>query len=267
MNITIIGVGNMGSAIARGLVKSGAIKASQLTCTDLDTKLLNRIQQFNQEINISQNNTEAISNADVVILAVKPWKVESTLSALKYKLNFNKQVLVSIAAGVTFNELSKYVSKEHIDEEENSPVLFRVIPNTAIEVMQSMTFIASHNADKEQEDLIVGLFDKLGNAMLIEEDQMTAGTALASCGIAYALRYIRAAMEGGIELGFYPDQSKEIVVETIQGALDLLRENKSNPETEIDKVTTPGGITIRGLNEMEMNGFTAAVIKGLRESK
>ena len=130
-----------------------------------------------------------------------------------------------------------------------------------------MTFVSSCNATHEQEELVVNLFNELGSAMLIEENLMTAGTALASSGIAFAMRYIRASSEGGVELGFYPDQAKEIVLKTVKGAVDLLLANKSNPETEIDKVTTPGGITIRGLNEMELAGFTPSVIRGLKASK
>ena len=141
------------------------------------------------------------------------------------------------------------------------------MPNTAIEVMSSMTFVSARNASKEQTDLIIHIFNELGNAMLVEERLMGAGTALASSGIAFALRYIRAAIEGGVELGFYPKQAQEIVVHTVKGAVDLLLENKSNPETEIDKVTTPGGITIKGLNEMELSGFTSSVIRGLKASK
>ena len=137
------------------------------------------------------------------------------------------------------------------------------MPNTAIEVLSSMTFVSAHNATPEQSDLIINIFNELGNAMLVEERLMGAGTALASSGIAFALRYIRAA----IELGFYPKQAQEIVVHTVKGATDLLLENKSNPEMEIDKVTTPGGITIKGLNEMELSGFTSSVIRGLKASK
>ena len=81
-----------------------------------------------------------------------------------------------------------------------------------------------------------------------------------------AFRYIRAAMEGGVEMGIYPNVAKEVVIQTLRGAIDLLEANESHPEVEIDKVTTPGGITIKGLNEMEAYGFTNAVIKGLKAS-
>ena len=130
-----------------------------------------------------------------------------------------------------------------------------------------MTFVSSCNATAQQEDLVVALFDELGCAMLVDEAQIAAGTALASCGIAYAMRYIRAATEGGVELGFRPAVAQKIVSYTVQGAAQLLLQSGSNPETEIDKVTTPGGITIKGLNEMEHCGFSSAVIKGLKASK
>ena len=141
------------------------------------------------------------------------------------------------------------------------------MPNTAIAVMSSMTFVASHNASQDQKETILSIFKELGHAMLVEEQLMPAATALASSGIAYAMRYIRAAMEGGVEMGFYPQVAREIVIHTVKGAVDLLIANGSNPETEIDKVTTPGGITIKGLNEMEIAGFSASVVRGLKASK
>ena len=145
--------------------------------------------------------------------------------------------------------------------------IFRLIPNTAISVGESMTFI-SHNkvATTEQIAAVVALFDTLGKASVIEERLMGAATALCSCGIAYAMRYVRAAMQGGVEMGIYPGESKDYVLQTLRGAVALLEATGNNPEVEIDKVTTPGGITIKGLNEMEANGFSNAVIKGLKAS-
>ena len=107
---------------------------------------------------------------------------------------------------------------------------------------------------------------KFARAMLIEESAMAAATSLASCGIAYALRYVRAAMEGGVELGIRADEAKRIVMQTLRGAVDVLEANNSHPEAEIDRVTTPGGLTIKGLNAMEAAGFTHSVIEGLRAS-
>jgi pyrroline-5-carboxylate reductase len=222
--------------------------------------------QSNKDFVISTNNIEAVKEANIIIIAVKPWRVESVINEIKYSLKYDKQIIVSIAAGIPFDRLNEFLDKES-NLEYGTPSVFRVIPNTAIEVCSSMTFVSSCNASDEQEDLIVNLFNELGSAMLIEEQLMTAGTALASSGIAFAMRYIRASTEGGVELGFYPNQAKEIVLKTVKGAVDLLIANQSNPETEIDKVTTPGGITIKGLNEMELSGFTSSVIRGLKASK
>lgn len=266
MKVTVIGVGNIGGAIARGLAKGTILKASDITCTDLVQENLDKMTQSNKDFVISTTNIEAVKDANIIIIAVKPWRVESVINEIKYSLKYDKQIIVSIAAGIPFDRLNEFLDKES-NLENGTPTVFRVIPNTAIEVCSSMTFVSSCNASDEQEDLIVNLFNELGSAMLIEEQLMTAGTALASSGIAFAMRYIRASSEGGVELGFYPNQAKEIVLKTVKGAVDLLIANQSNPETEIDKVTTPGGITIKGLNEMELSGFTSSVIRGLKASK
>jgi pyrroline-5-carboxylate reductase len=262
MKVTIIGTGNIGSAIALGLAKGSMFEASDITCTDTSDDTLDNVRKSGLEFILSTNNVEAVKDADIIILAVKPWKIESVIGEIKAAVNYEKQIIVSIAAGITFDELTFYLAKN----DTIAPTIFRIIPNTAIAVRSSMTFVAAYNASDEQTELILQIFKELGHAMLVEERLMTAGTSLASSGIAFALRYIRAAIEGGVELGFYPQEAQAIVVHTVKGAIDLLLENKSNPEAEIDKVTTPGGITIKGLNEMEVSGFTASVIRGLKAS-
>lgn len=270
MKITIIGSGNIGGAIAKGLAKGNIFNAPDITCTSQAARDLERIRKFDPNINLSSDNVSAVKDADIIIISVKPWVVEGVIGQIKDAVDYDRQIIVSIAAGVTFNQLNAYLAKG--SELENglpatAPAIFRVMPNTAIEVLSSMTFIAACNASTEQTDLILRIFGELGDAMLVEERLMAAGTALASSGIAFALRYIRASIEGGVELGFYPKQAQEIVVHTVKGAVDLLLANDSNPEMEIDKVTTPAGITIKGLNEMELSGFTSSVIRGLKASK
>lgn len=267
MRISIIGSGNIGGAIARGLAKGTMFKASDITCTAQSDETLEKMRKIDPDFILTHDNVEAARNADIIIIAVKPWRVEMIIDEIKSVLDFEKQMIVSVAAGVTFDLLNTYLTKNTDFDCLATPTIFRIMPNTAIEVMSSMTFVSARNASKEQTDLIIHIFNELGNAMLVEERLMGAGTALASSGIAFALRYIRTAIEGGVELGFYPKQAQEIVVHTVKGAVDLLLENKSNPEMEIDKVTTPGGITIKGLNEMELSGFTSSVIRGLKASK
>lgn len=260
MKIAIIGAGNMGGAIARGLAKGTKVKATDIICSDHAQATLDRLNRQNPAIQTTTDNAEAVRHADLVLLALKPWLMESVIRELKSSFDYSRQILISIAAGVTTEQLTTYLE----NESKEVPPLYRLIPNTAIDVLNSMTFICPCGTTSEQDELVLGLFRELGDAMLVEERLMGAGTALASCGIAFAMRYIRAAMVGGVEMGFYPQQSKEIVLQTVKGAVELLMANGTDPEPEIDKVTTPGGITIKGLNEMEHAGFTSAVIRGLK---
>lgn len=267
MKITIIGAGNIGSAIARGLIKGSLVAASDITCTVHSEETYERLKNANFGFRLLRDNVEAVKEADIIILAVKPWRIEEVLIQIRPVLKFDKQLVVSVAAGISFDELNSFLIGKMAYDYDAPPAIFRVMPNTAIEVMSSMTFVSARNASDEQTEKVLSLFRELGNAMLVEERLMGPGTALASSGIAFAMRYIRAAIEGGVELGFYPKEAQEIVVHTVKGAVDLLIANRSNPEAEIDKVTTPGGVTIKGLNEMELSGFTSSVIRGLKASK
>lgn len=258
-NIAIIGAGNMGGAIARGLSQSSLV--NKISVSDINEESLRSLQNFNNAIEVSTDNCENIKGADIVILAVKPWLVSQIISQIKNDLDYKNQIFISIAAGVSTADL-----QELLDINGEKPALFRIIPNTAIDVLQSVNTISSCGASKEQEELILSIFNDLGKSFLVPESQLNALMSLSSCGIAYAFRYIRAAVEGGVEMGIYPNVAKEVVLQTLRGAVDLLETNDSHPEVEIDKVTTPGGITIKGLNEMEANGFTNAVIKGLKAS-
>lgn len=250
----------MGGAIARGLIANNIVAAADVVCCDHNRDKLSRLKEFNGGITTTLSSREAAEGADIIILSVKPWCVESSLAEVRDLIDTAKQDLVSIAAGVSFDTLKGYL-------QDADATLFRVIPNTAIEVGSSMTFVSAYNSTDSRTDRIVKMFDALGSALLIPEEKMTAGTALASCGIAYAMRYIRAAMEGGIELGFKADDARDIVLNTVKGAAELLLASGEHPEDAIDKVTTPGGITIKGLNEMEKEGFSHAVIAGLKASK
>ena len=254
MKIAIIGAGNMGGAIARGLLKSGFITPAELTVADVNDSLRGTFQALGTEATPSA--ADATVGADMVILAVKPWLVEEISSTIASATAGRSALVVSIAAGVTLEALGKHF---------NGPV-FRVMPNIAATVGESMTFIASENASRDQINLVSSIFRPLGEVMELPENLMDTGMALASCGIAYAFRYIRAAVEGGVELGMTPAVAQKIVMQTLTGATSLLETNKTHPEAEIDKVTTPGGATIKGLNAMEKNGFTNAVIAGLKAS-
>ena len=265
MKICIIGGGNMGSAIVRGLVQGSIFQPANITVIDTHEKPLNDLQIFNPAICTALNNYNGVETADIVLLAVKPWLVKDVLTDIKFRLDYAKQIVVSIAAGITIDSMNETLRKAN--DETVLPTLFRTIPNTAIAIRQSITLIASQNALPEQKALLLQIFEELGGAVFLDEQKMTAGTALTSCGIAYLFRYVRAATLAGVELGFYPKEAQHLVVKTMLGAAALLDATQENPEVEIDKVTTPGGITIKGLNELEANGFSDAIIKAIKASK
>lgn len=256
MKVAIIGAGNMGGAIARGLAKGTIIREEDICVSNPSRGKLDALVAEFPALQVTHSNVEAAAGADVVVLAVKPWYIEQVVKELP--LDASRQILVSVAAGISFEQFEAWVGAEM--------TVFRIIPNTAISQLESMTLIASHNASGEQEQQMLDIFNEMGLAMLIPEKQMAATTALTSCGIAYVLKYIQAAMQAGIELGVYPKDAQRMVAQSVKGAAALILNNDTHPAVEIDKVTTPGGITIRGINELEHEGFSSAVIKAMKVS-
>lgn len=249
----------MGGALARGLVRQGVCPAEEIVCTTRGAASRERLAAELPGVRVSADNREAVRGAEIVILAVKPRLAESVLAEIRGELRAGTPppILVSVAAGVSLAALR---------EAAGTPLpIFVAIPNTAAAVAQSMTFIsAGEYVSEEQTRRVVGIFSRIGSAELVSEKQLAAGMALASCGIAFAMRYIRAATEGGVELGLPAALAQRAVGQTLKGAAELLAESGEHPESAIDKVCTPGGLTIRGLNKMEECGFSAAVVRGLR---
>ncbi len=252
--IAIIGVGNMGGAIAIGLVKSGSVSPTDIFVSDRKESTLKKMKDMG--IHASEDNLEAAKDADVIIVAVKPYHIEGVINDLKPILSPDK-ILISIVAGVGIEDLGNMAGEIPI---------FRVMPNTAIALQESLTCISANGHTEPHREFVVELFNKLGITIEIPEELMAAATVLSSCGIAYALRYIRAAMQGGIEIGFSAEMAQLITAQTVKGATELLLQSGHHPEWEIDKVTTPMGVTITGLNEMEHKGFSSSLIQGVMAS-
>lgn len=254
--IAVIGAGNMGSAIATSLVRTGY----SVTCTAASQSTLDRILSDYPEINVTTSNKDAVTDADIIILAVKPFIAPDVFKEIDNVIKPGT-VIMSVIAALPIPDLCNILNAK-----EKNLKIIRVIPNTAIRLGKSVTFIASAD-DVEAEVLKEAeeIFNRSGKAFVIKEKDMGACCALASCGIAYFLRFIRAAAEGSVELGLRANFATQIAALTAEGAAALLA-NGSHPEVEIDKVTTPGGITIKGLNALEANGFTNAVIEALRAS-
>jgi len=254
MKITIIGTGNLGKSIANGLLDAKVVNPTDLTLTKRNYKSLAAFETLG--VSITSDNASAIIGKDLVWLCAQPHKLDAVLVDIADLLD--NQILISTITSVTLNDFRSKIN--------NSVTLFRAMPNTAIAIKESMTCISTNNATVAQKNVISDLFSHLGEALFIEDELMGSATVLAASGIAFALRYGRAAMQAGIEIGFESEEAKIIAAQTIKGATSLLLANNSHPESEIDKVTTPLGITITGLNKMEQEGFSSSLIQGIQSS-
>ncbi len=260
----------MGGALIKGWAKAaqkggaGCLLESvgDINISDRNTKVLEDFQQTFPGINTFTDNAEAVKGADIVIIAVKPWLVEVVAEEIAPVIDFDDQIIVSDAAGVTTDKLENYFSgQEGVGEAQ----FFYVIPNIGAEFGKSMSFVAPGvSVTNEATDKVASLFRMVGEVNVCEEKMVGPGMMMASCGIAYIMRYIRAQMEAGVEMGFYPKDAQQIAMQTMDGAITLLRETGLHPEAAIDKVTTPGGTTIKGLNELDHAGFNSAVIRSLK---
>ena len=260
MKFAIIGAGNMGGALACGLSQGTLVGAQDICVSNPTEAKLQAIGAACPQIKTTTDNVACIQGADVIVVAVKPWKLQSVAEEIRNHIDYQRQVVCSMVGGVGLNDLKSLFTGS---DPEAKGMFYYLIPNTAIATRQSMTFMSSLGSNAETDRRLLAIFKELGDAMLVEERLMNAGMVLASCGIANALRYIRAASEGGVQMGFRASEAQRIAAQTLRGAASLLDAEGAHPEAEIDKVTTPGGLTIKGLNAMEQAGFTNAVIQGL----
>lgn len=253
--IAIIGGGNLGTAIAEGLLASQFAAPEDIIVTRRNTATLEHLRQ--KGIETSKDNSYAVQKSNLIILAIKPFQVKEVLEGIKNQLG-GQHLLVSVVTGVTIKDM-----------EEILPVkipVFRSMPNTAIAIRESMTCLSYVNALEDDIKWVFDLFSTVGKVVKIDEKLMNAATVLGACGTAYAMRYIRANIQGGIEIGFDAATASLIAAQTVKGAAELLLQKGTHPEQEIDKVTTPKGCTIAGLNEMEHQGFSSSLIKGISTS-
>ena len=251
--IAIIGGGNLGASMADGLIMSEFSRPVELSITRRNISSLSRFAE--RGCMVHSNNKKAVKDSEIIILAVKPYNYEEIIKEIKSLLDPKKHVLVSVITGVWIDQLQKAIGK---------PVpIMRAMPNTAIAIQQSMTCLAHAGTSPSQISYVQQLFDVLGKTVMIDEKLMDAATVLGACGTAYAMRYIRANIQGGIEIGFDAATATLIAAQTVKGAADLLLQKNTHPEQEIDKVTTPKGCTIAGLNEMEHQGFSSSLIRGV----
>ena len=254
VNIGIIGVGNLGASIADGLFKNSFPKEN-IQLSDPRQDIPGKLGW--KDVRVTTDNKQIVQKADVIIIAVKPFKMDDILREITSEINASKMIM-STVSGYSIDQMEQHLGKD--------AALFRVMPNTAIGAAESVTCLSSRHASQEQSAIATDIFQALGEVIPIKEELMNAATVLGACGIAYGMRFLRAMTQGGIEIGFDAHTANKIAVQTLKGACELLIQNGSHPEQEIDKVTTPKGCTIAGLNEMEHQGFSSALIKGVLTS-
>ena len=254
MKIAIIGTGNLGLSIAKGLVINNTYTTLYLTKRNLDS--IQNLKEY-KNVFITKNNEEAVKNSDILIFTVQPNQLDNVLKNIKKCINEN-HVIISTVTGYPLNRVEEILGK-------NTPIV-RSMPNTAISVRKSMTCLCSNIKGKKSIDIAEAIFNGLGTSLIIDESHMQAATVLCASGIAFWMRLIRATTQGGVQLGFDADIALKMSMQTAMGAASLLIETETHPEEEIDRVTTPRGCTITGLNEMEHRGLSSSLIKGLNAS-
>lgn len=256
-DIAILGGGNIGRAIAIGLAASGKFAANRIAITRRKVELLDDLAT--QDFQILADNRIAVENSKVILIAVTPQQINDLLDDIKTIIDPKCHFLISVVSGVRIQEIINRIGQDIS--------VVRAMPNTAIAIRESMTCIATTNGQRSQLEMTHEIFSTVGKTLTIDEDLMGAATALCACGVAFFLRAVRAASQGGIEIGFHADEAIVMAAQTARGAASLLLDGQQyHPEREIDKVTTPRGITITGLNEMEHRGFSSAMIKGITTS-
>ncbi|SFU37926.1 pyrroline-5-carboxylate reductase [Pustulibacterium marinum] len=251
MKIAILGTGNLGLAIAKGLIVNNAITTLYLTKRNISS-----IESYAEygNVTITTDNREAVEKSDIIIFAIQPRHMEMVLEEVKDLLT-EKHVLISVVTGFKIPKIEEIIGSDHF--------IIRAMPNTAISVGKSMTCICSNEKGKKRVNVALAIFNRLGTSIEIPEEQMRAATVICASGIAFWMRLIRATTQGAIQLGFESKEALEMSMHTCLGAASLLVETGNHPEKEIDRVTTPGGCTIEGLNEMEHQGLSSSLIKGL----
>lgn len=255
MKIAILGAGHIGGAIAASLAQGHLYNENEIIVSNPSPGKLELLQKQYPYLQTTTDNHRAVSEADLVILAVNPRKIDEVLRPLRLS---RSQILISLAAGISIVHLAHFVNAE-------MPI-FRAVPNLAISEHSGFTLLASRGATQEQQQLVQQIFEEGGKCRFLEEEQLDTASALTSSGLAFALKYMQAAMQAGMELGIPSREAMEMVAHSMEGAAELILNHATHPCLEIDKIATPGGVTIKGLNELERTDFTYSIIQAIKTS-
>jgi pyrroline-5-carboxylate reductase len=252
-SVAILGGGNLGQALARGWVRLGQISPTDIAVTRRQAEKLSELAEAG--FSVGSDNVEAVRRSRTVLVAVQPQQLAPLLAEIRGALEVSRHHLISVVSGVSIDQITQMIGKPCS--------VVRAMPNTAVAIGESMTCLAVSEGNGEALPVAQQLFDLLGRTLVVPEEMMIPATALCACGVAFFLRSVRAASQGGMEIGFHPEEALLLAAQTAKGAASLLLTEGDHPESQIDRVTTPRGCTIAGLNEMEHQGFSSAMIKGI----
>src|ERR1043165_2659771 len=252
--IAVLGAGNLGETLIKGLLEAGVINISNLIITAGHQQ---RLDQMRERFKVagSLSNKVAAETADIIILAVKPQTVPIVMSEIGDGLN-PSQILISVAASVSTAFIEKHIP---------APVpVVRAMPNTPCLLNKGMTGIAAgKNASREHLDLAKFIFDAVGRTIIADEKHMDAITGLSASGPAFLYIVIESLAEAGVKVGLPRDIATELAAQTVIGAGSMVLETSEHPAKLKDMVTTPARCTIDGILELEEGGVRGTLIKAV----
>ncbi|GAB6071653.1 pyrroline-5-carboxylate reductase [Venenivibrio stagnispumantis] len=255
--VGIIGTGNMGEALIKGIIEKTDIKSTQIIAYDINKEKLDSIvDKYN--IAGASDSKKVVKLSEYIILAVKPKDLKETLQPLKDLFNEDK-VIISILAGVKIAKIKEILAK-------NIPVV-RIMPNTPALIGEGTIGISFDDIIKDDKKLfITELFSIMGEVFIKDENYMDIITGLAGSGPAYVYIFIDALAQGGVKMGLSYEEALQMAIQTVIGSAKLLKETGLHPMVARDKVTSPAGTTIYGIATLEEEGFRNAVIKAVENA-
>ncbi|MCG2678062.1 pyrroline-5-carboxylate reductase [bacterium] len=253
--IAFLGVGNMATALMRGIIEAGLTRPEDIVISDINKERL-RVTSHELQVIVAKDNREAVKEADVIILAVKPNDMEGLLSEIKESLD-SKKLIISIAAGITTSYIEKMLKKE-------VPVI-RIMPNTPVAVKEGASaFSIGEYVSQEEEKIVKSIFGAVGKIVKVEENLMDAVTALLGSGPAYIFYIIASLIEAAISLGLNKKTATILAIQTVLGSAKLLQETGEEPAALKKKVTSKGGTTEAALLVLDEGKLKETLDKALK---
>ncbi len=254
----IVGTGRIGEAILSGLLRSGWITPDQVMCTDRDPRRTAFIAETHG-VAVSTDNTTALVDCDVILVAVKPQAIGELLDEIGSVLGIH-QTVISVAAGITTERFERAFTAD-------VPVV-RVMTNTPVLIDEAMSVAAGgSHADDAHVDLAMEILSHVGQVIRMREEHLDAVTALSGSGPAYFFLLAEAMIDAGILLGLPRDVSTQLIVQTMVGSALMLRDSGVHPVELREQVTSPGGTTIAAIRKLESAGVRAAFLDAIEAAR